>query len=112
MTEIRVPGANPTLDDLGFHKKDSKGRHMWDMPDPTGYAEHTKHRRHKHTGEAIQAPEFVPVYKGISAEDLRYYRSQYRRMIRKEEERKSKANATADEALDSIKEITHAIQDA
>jgi hypothetical protein len=103
LPEVRVPGATLVLDALGFPKKDHKGRHMWNMPGPIRHVEHMKRRRHRRTGEVIEVPDLIPVYRGFSAEMVRLARSQYKRAALKEAERRASAlkdveHATADSA--------------
>ena len=80
--QVRVPGATPVLDDLGFKTVDKKGRLLWDMPSPSGQVEHVKYRRHKRTGERIAAPVMVPTYHAYPASLVREIRYKQKRQAR------------------------------
>ena len=83
---------------------DSKGNPLWDMPAPIRYAEHTRWRRHKRTGERIAEPVQVPVYRGTSASYARWVKAQIRRNMRKQEEARKAAEEQAAEAAEDTQE--------
>lgn len=89
-----IVGATKVLNDDKFHKKDGKGRFMWNMPDPIGEVEHKFNVKEKmQFGEKIvKVPQTkivkVPVYRGYAESDLNYFRSQRAYMMRQAEKRR------------------------
>jgi hypothetical protein len=101
--QTTVPGATLITDKNGVPQKDKRGRPLWNMPDPAGYVEHTKWRKHKKTGKRIPEPVQVPYYKGMSARLYGYMRSQYKRL-----QRKMEATSKIKEAATKVK--SHAVE--
>lgn len=84
---VKVPGATRAMEEDGVtQKRDRKGRPIWDMPDPVKDKHpviQIKSRRTVIEGKVrvrkVRKRAFVPVYRGLSSEDYRYLRSQFRR---------------------------------
>ena len=107
-----VPGASPRLHPETFKHLISKlGRFLWDMPKPIG-VHITKQVFHRLDKSDPKKPRLkrvwedkkFPVYRGITAKNARYARSQYRRERRKLEE-KGMAKRAIDSSLSIIKSI-------
>ncbi len=85
--QTRLIGATRRIDsDTSLPMIDKKGKFLWTMPSPVGYAEHKRYRRDKKTGERVYNPITVPLYRGISASLARWIRGQVRRNQRKVKE--------------------------
>ena len=98
--QTRVPGATRRLDPETFIPiSDKKGRPLWNMPAPVRYAEHTRRFKEKDeetgkpTGRVITEKIRVPVYRGASAEYVRWVRGQIKRNQRKIAEAQAAAEA-------------------
>ena len=98
-----IPGVRRRVDpETLMAMSDEDGKPLWNMPAPTGYAEHRKWRKHKATGARIAEPVMVPVYRGALTSYVRWVKAQLRRNKRKAAE----AQAEAD-ALDSKETAAH-----
>lgn len=107
-----VPGASPRRHLTTFkHLVDKLGRWLWDMPKPIG-VHITKQVFHlldksdpkKPRIKRVWKDKKFPVYRGITAKNARYMRSQYRRERRKLAE-KGMAKRAIDSSLSLIKSI-------
>ena len=90
---------------------DSKGNALWDLPPPVSYAEHTKWRKHKRTGNRIPEPVQVPVYRGASASYIKYVKSQIRRGQRKALEAQAEVERLNALEANATQEAEAALQD-
>ena len=93
---------------------DKKGRPLWDMPEPKDQVANfqmVKEPVEQEDGKVKMVLRkkavLFPVYRGVSAEMIRYARSQAKRMHRLEGERR--ANRLLEEAKEPILEIEEAI---
>jgi hypothetical protein len=110
--ETRVPGATRRIDpDTLMPMSDDKGRPLWNMPAPVSYAEHTRWRRHKRTGERIGEPIQVPVYRGTSASYARWVKGQIRRNQRKAAEAQAAVDALNEAEKNPLQEAEAAMTD-
>lgn len=110
--QTRVPGATRRIDpETLMAMSDEKGRPLWNMPPPVGYAEHTRWRKHKRTGKRIGEPIQVPVYRGTSASYARWVKSQIRRNQRKAAEAQAAVDAMNEAEENSLQETEAAMQD-
>ncbi len=95
--QTRVPGATRRIDpDTLMAAFDDKGRPLWNMPAPVGYAKHVGWQKHRVKGDRVPAPIMVPIYRGVLASYARWVKGQIRRRQRKA--------AEAQVALDALNE--------
>lgn len=90
----KVPGASRQLDpDTLLPENDKRGRPLWTMPRPYAHTTHI-HPAKKEFGEerGTVVTVSVPVYRGVDAQTARYIRSQIKRRIRKQKEKREKSN--------------------
>lgn len=107
-----VPGASKRLHPETFkHLVNKLGRFLWDMPKPVGVHVTKQHARvldksdpKKPRMKRVMKNKNFPVYRGITARNARYARSQYRRARRKLEE-KGMAKRVIDSSVGMIKSI-------
>ena len=110
-----IPGARRRVEpDTIMAMSDKHGKPLWEMPPPSGYAQHKKWRKHKRTGQRIAEPVMVPVYRGTSASYARWVKSQLRRRQRKAAETQAEVDAlneAEETAQNSLHEAEAALED-
>ncbi len=114
--QTRVPGAKRRIDpDTLYPMLDKKGRTMWDMPAPVGYAKHTRRVKDKSVKHGRLETVNVPIYRGTTASYARWVMGQIRRNQRKIAEAKLVADfmekVDADNALVDLTIDTKEIED-
>lgn len=110
-----IPGVRRRVDpDTLMAASDKDGNPLWDMPSPSSYAQHTKWRKDKYTGQRIAEPVMVPIYRGTSASYARWVKAQLRRRQRKAAEAQAEVDAlnmAEQTAQNSLHEAEAALED-
>jgi len=93
---IFVVGASKDIDPITMSQnRDHRGRHLWNMPKPSGQHKTKQMIQVKRDGKLRKVKQvvMVPVYRGVSASLARYYRSQIKRARRFAAERAAAESA-------------------